>query len=417
MRTRNHFCMILIVAALLLSACQPVLLLEETASDATEPTAAPLYAARGSFGVGYQLLVHGAESERPLEIHSWYPAQIPADAIEEVMYDVKLKDATWAPEAPPVSHGRALRDAAPDNAEGAYPLVVLSHGFTLSPIWYSNLAEHYASHGFIVLAPEHTEQFDPTFGDMWKTLIDRPQDVTQTLDYAEALTAPDGTLAGLIDMGHVAVVGHSYGGYTALAAAGARYDWATYTERCGQVPADDPLALFCMPVAPMGAEMANRAGLDAMPDGLWPSMGDPRVTAIIPMAGDSYLFDRAGLENITVPMMVMSGSADTGTPMDWGAQPAYDHAASEQKTLVALEGAEHMVFSTLCENQPWLSEHPYSVYFCTDPAWDKAQALDLIHHFSTAFLLDTLGGDAAAHEALLPGAAQFPGIEYTTTLE
>ena len=163
--------------------------------------------------------------------------------------------------------------------------------------------------------------------------------------------------------------------------------------------------------------MAARAGLNETPKGLWPSFGDPRVTVIIPMAGDSYLFDHAGLSNITVPMMAITGSADTGTPLEWGAKPAYAHAASTQKALVILEGGEHMLFTTPCENQPWISDHPYADYFCTDPAWDKAEALDLIQHFSTAFLLATLKDDPAAHALLLPDAVQIPGINYTTTLQ
>ena len=163
--------------------------------------------------------------------------------------------------------------------------------------------------------------------------------------------------------------------------------------------------------------MAARAGLDPMPQGLWPSMGDPRVTAIIPMAGDSYLFDKAGLSKITIPMMAMGGTADTGTPYGWGVKPAYDHASSTQKALVAFMGGEHFIFETPCENEPWIVEHPVYGWFCFDPVWDKTRVLDLINHFSTAFLLDTLKGDEAAHAALLPDAVNFPGIEYTTTLQ
>ncbi len=33
------------------------------------------------------------------------------------------------------------------------------------------------------------------------------------------------------------------------------------------------------------------------------------------------------------------------------------------------------------------------------------------------FLLDTLKGDQAAHAALRPDAAMFPGIEYSSTLQ
>jgi predicted dienelactone hydrolase len=156
---------------------------------------------------------------------------------------------------------------------------------------------------------------------------------------------------------------------------------------------------------------------NAIPAGLWPSFGDPRVKAIIPMAGDAYLFDQDGLSKITVPMLAMGGTADTGTPYEWGAQLAYEHVASTQKTLVGFVGAEHMIFTTPCENQLWMRDHPASGFFCLDPVWDRDRALDLIHHFSTAFLLDTLKADPAAHAALLPDAVNFPGVEYTTTLQ
>lgn len=394
-------------------ACQPLQApaVEEARSEL------PTYAARGSLGVGFQTLTSGSEREGALTIYSWYPALVPAGEEETIEYAVTLKDSTWQSATPPVAHGHALRDAAVDDAQGPYPLIVLSHGFMLSPAWYHTLAEQYASYGFVVLAPDHPEQFDPTFGDMWRTLIDRPADVTRTLDFAEELSAPEGAMAGLIDMENVAVVGHSYGGYTALAAAGAQYDMAAYKARCAELAADDPLTFFCAPIVPMEAEMAARAGLDSVPDGLWPSFGDPRVTAVLPMAGDSYLFDQAGLAQVSVPMMAISGGADTGTPLDWGTQPAYDFAASAQKALVLLQGGEHMLFTTPCENQPWLSEHPYHDYFCADPAWERTQALDLIHHYSTAFLLATLKGDQTAHAALTTETAQFPGIDYATTLQ
>ncbi|MEZ4865557.1 MAG: alpha/beta fold hydrolase [Caldilineaceae bacterium] len=404
--------LVTLLAGLLLMACQPI---QAPAAEESRPNR-PTYAARGPFGVGFQILINEAESGNGLEIQSWYPALVPASAEETIDYAVTLKDSTWQPTTQPIAHGHALRNAAIDASRGPYPLVVLSHGFMLSPAWYHTLAEHFASYGFIVLAPDHPEEFDPTFDEMWKTLIDRPAAVTATLDYAEALAAPGGAMAGLINMANVAVVGHSYGGYTALAAAGAQYDMAAYKARCATLEVDDPLTFFCLPIVPNETAMAERAGLAAVPDGLWPSFGDPRVTAIIPMAGDSYLFDEAGLAQVTVPLMAIAGSADTGTPLDWGAKPAYDHAASTQKSLVVLEGGEHMLFTTPCENQPWLSEHPYYEYFCFDPTWEKAQALDLIHHLSTAFLLDTLKGDPDAHAALLPAVVQFPGVAYTTTL-
>lgn len=408
----------LLFAALLMSACQPIQPVP-TQSESTagiQQSGVQTFAQHGPFGVGYRSLVSEEKGARSLEIHSWYPAVIPADGKEAIEYEVTVKDATWTSSTKPIGYGRALRDATVDAGQAPYPLVIFSHGFSASPVWYNTLVEHYASHGFIVLAPEHSEQFDLALSDMWKALVDRPNDVKQTLDYAERLTAPGGAMAGLIDMANVAVVGHSYGGYTALAMAGAQIDFTAYRDLCAALSADDPRAFLCQPIVPMEAEMAARAGLDPMPAGLWESFGDPRVKAIIPMAGDAYHFGEAGLSKITIPMLVIGGTADTGTPFDWGSRLAYDFAASEQKTLVGFEGAEHMIFSTPCESQPWLQEHPYAAGICTDPVWDKTLALDLIHHFSTAFLIDMLKGDQAAHNALLPDAVQFPGIEYQTTL-
>jgi predicted dienelactone hydrolase len=404
-------------------ACQPIQITakEQTIPQELRPDTPP-YAAHGPFAVGYKPLVIGAGTEHPLEVSLWYPALNPTGGKEEITYDIKLRDTTFSTNLPKVIYGHALLNADIDTALGPYPLVVFSPGYSANAAWYSNLLEHYASYGFIILAPEHTEHLtladlssDPfTLNDLWTASIDRPLAIKQTLDYAEQLTAAGGDLAGLIDMQHVAVVGHSYGGYTALAMAGAQYDLAAFNARCAQLPADD---LNCDSIVPKEAEMAAYAGLDPMPEGLWPSMGDPRVTAIIPMAGDSWIFDKAGLSKITIPMMAMGGTADTGTPYGWGVKPAYDHASSAQKALVTFVGGEHFIFVTPCENKPWTVDSPLYGWFCFDPVWDKTRGLDLIDHFSTAFLLDTLKGDEAAHAALLPDAVNFPGIEYTTTMK
>lgn len=413
-----------LLLALLLSACQPVRPVPAQPPAGLRPDA-PTYAVHGPFAVGYKAVVIGAGTAHPLEGSLWYPALNPTGRQEEITYAIKQKDTTWSTDKPKIIYGRALLNAAIDAAQGPYPLVVWSPGFPANTTWNSSLLEHYASYGFIILSPEHIEGLYPSdfasdpivISDLWKTSIDRPLDIKQALDYAEQLTAAGGALAGLIDMQHVAVAGHSYGGYTTLAMAGAQYDLAALNARCAQLPADDPNTYLCASIVPKEAEMAARAGLDPMPQGLWPSLGDTRVTAILPMAGDSWLFDKAGLAKITIPMMAMGGTADTSTPYLWGAKPAYDNASSAQKALVTFVGGEHLIFGTPCENEPWIVDHPAYGFFCFDPVWEKKRVLDLIDHFSTAFLLDTLKGDKKAHAALLPDAVNFPGIEYATTMK
>jgi predicted dienelactone hydrolase len=290
-------------------------------------------------------------------------------------------------------------------------LVILSHGFSLGRTGYAWLAEHLASHGFVVVAPQHYELVDETLSDFWRASITRPQEIHVVLDYVEAQSA-DGEFAGLIDTERVAVVGHSYGGYTALAMAGARIDIDGMTSLCETAEQEaDPNAWLCGMVLPYVADMAELAGFDAMPEGLWPSWSDERVDAIVSMAGDAYFFNEAGLAEITVPVMAMGGTADTGTPFAWGTEPTYDYVSSTTKAQVAFEDAEHMIFGATCEALPFFVEIGFDAY-CSDPIWDVEQAHDLAQHFVTAFLLTELMQDPDAANMLSLDNVNFDGITY-----
>jgi predicted dienelactone hydrolase len=295
--------------------------------------------------------------------------------------------------------------------------VVFSHGFSLSPIVYSALVEHYASNGFIVLAPEHNERFVGEATTFPSELIDRPVDVSRTIDFAESLNKPGGPFDGLIDLDAIAAVGHSYGGYTALAAAGASYDFTAYKARCATVSADDPLNFFCGPIVPNEAAMAAQAGLTQTPSGVWPSAGDRRVKAAISMAGDAYLFDKRGLAELTVPVMSLGGTVDDGTPYTWGARLTYDSAGSDDNTLITFPGANHMVFLDSCDTMAWVDNSAYRDALCNDPIWGSDRPLDVVAHYTTAFLRSSLNSDPSARAALTGQQPTVDNVEYETTMQ
>lgn len=363
----------------------PFLLTACASKPADEADPATRYVPRGAHATGYRVVQHG-----DLAIKTWYPAS--GDDTADISYDVVLKFPGF-PADPVAITGTALADAPV--AEGdPYPLVVLSHGFGLNPEWYHRLGEHLASHGFAVFAPEHIES--DWFTDAVPATISRPLDVSDAIDAAAALD--------WVDADHVAVVGHSYGGFTALAAAGARLDPSSLVSRCeGET---DPMvsAYFCDTFIGSEDALAADLGLDAVPDGLWPSMGDPRVDAIVAMAGDAYLFGEDGLAAVEIPAMLLGGTADTGTPWAWGAQLAHDSVSSDTRALVELVGAEHMIATAECADMPFTEAMPeeFRAYMCQDPAWDKADGLDVINHMTTAWLKHTLLGDADAADALAP---------------
>ena len=386
-----------------------------TSATARTSTSALTWAGRGRHAVGYRVFTTTGAQQQLLTLRAWYPARRPADKRPAtVTYSAPNKfDEKITPGKEITSVGTALANDRPKRIGRPYPLVVFSHGYSLSPIVYSAMVEHYASQGYVVLAPEHNESFDGSLTGFWEELIDRPIDIHRTIDYAELLNKPGAPLAGLIDLDKIAVVGHSYGGYTALAAAGARFDFAAYKTRCAALAADDPLNFFCAPIT-NESDMAKRAGLDDVPSGLWPSFGDPRVKAAISMAGDAYVFDQRGLAKLKVPIMVMGGTVDDGTPYTWGAKLTYDHAGSKKKALIAFPGAGHMLFVDPCDKLPWTQNSVYRDGICTDAVWGTHRPLDIVMHYTTAFLRDTLNADPKARASLTRKQPRLNNVKYQT---
>ena len=370
---------------------------------------APPYGARGPHVVGTQDLV--IDGETPLVVTVWYPTLNDEGAEEAIMYPYETNPDMLQGMAPTVA-GRAISNAPYDLSAGPYPLVILSHGYSLGRTAYAWLAEHLASHGFVVIAPQHYEQVDETLGDFWRGAITRPQEVLTVLDYVDEQVTSGGTLEALIDTDLVAVIGHSYGGYTSLAMAGARFDIEGMEALCETAhDAGDPNAWLCDLIVLHVADMAELAGLDSIPDDLWPGWGDPRVDAIVSMAGDAYFFGQTGLAEITVPVMALGGTGDTGTPYMWGTHPTYEYVSSPTKARVAFANAEHMIFGATCEALPWFAEIGFYAY-CSDPVWDVNRTHDLVNHFAMAFLLAELTQDTDAAAALAPEVVEFPGVTY-----
>jgi predicted dienelactone hydrolase len=368
------------------------------------------YSARGPYQVGTRKLV--IDGERLLAGTLWYPASPPGGGDETRLtyaYELKLF-APLGTLAIATHEGEATRNAPYDPSAAPYPLVVLSPGYAIGSTSYAWLAEHLASYGLIVVSPEHEEELNP--GRIWRSTITRPQDVRRLLAYVDNQVAPGGAFEGLVDRTRLAVIGHSYGGYTALAAAGARLDTNAFEARCrAEYAADGANTWLCDALVPHLAEMAELAGLDDAPAALWPAWAAPGVDAIVSMAGDAYLFDERGLAEITVPVMAIGGTSDTDTPFTWGTQPTYEFASSARKAEIALRDAGHMIFTGPCDRMRRIMKI-LPGGFCSDRGWDRHRAQALIRHFTTAFLLAELKADDAAATALAPNNTNFADLSY-----
>ena len=117
----------------------------------------------------------------------------------------------------PFTLGLAL--GAPVAGE-ALPLVVISHGTGSTPWLHRDLAAHLARAGFVAALVQHpgNTRGDDGLAHTVVNLVNRPRHIRLVIDAAYA----DDELGAHLARGRVGVVGHSLGGYTALAIAGGK---------------------------------------------------------------------------------------------------------------------------------------------------------------------------------------------------
>ncbi len=271
----------------------------------------------GPFAVGYRTLEVSYTSPagpRELLVHLWYPTEQPGG--EHPVYSGLFPDEASFVDAP---RARPAYD-------GRFPLLVHSHGHLGFAGNSADIMRHFATHGWLAVAPDHTDNTlsmniepRPT-----RHFFERPLDIRASLDAVQALPASD-PLAGLGDVARVAMTGHSFGTYTTWVSGGAAFDLAALEAACegGELPSgectSDELAVF--------AEQ---------------DLSEPRVTVVIPMAGGARdeLFGAAGYDAVDVPVLLMTGSED-----EVGAAALFDRVSDAvDMTWVDIAGGCHQLF-------------------------------------------------------------------------
>ncbi len=274
---------------------------EAAGSSTTEAPAAPTVAElaeRGEHGVGSLAL--DLDGRR---VVVWYPAADPGAGVDKPTdtFDItSLLSPELQAQVPAevrVQYPVAAAAGA-DPADGAFPLVLFSHGFAGFPEQSVDLVTHLASWGYVVAAPDHVER---SLGGLLGTAAQGvtpstdPEVLAATLDLVTTEAGTAGSpLEGLVDLDRVAVAGHSAG-------AGATYRTAAT---------------------------------------------DDRIDAFIAYSLGSGSDDNPLGDAPTVPGMVMAGLDDETIPVD-ATRDAYGTLTGD-RYLVEVAQSGHLVFSDLC---------------------------------------------------------------------
>ncbi len=315
----------------------------------------------GPWGVGHASFTatDASRADRELITDIWYPVDASTAGRERSVYPVTPDIAITADIAV---------DGLTPSAQKFRHLLVFSHGFDGSNTQSAPLMEVLASHGFIVVAPEHTGNTSNSdfIVSEQQAAIDRVPDLRFIIDImlARARTVDD-AFYQRIHPTRVGVLGHQFGG-----------------------------------AATMGMEL-----------GFGGAEADPRVVAILPVSADvsADSFTEEQLASVAIPTLLMGGSEDTTIPIEINERAFSAISGSQPVYRVDLVGAGHSHFTEACALgdeliargsgiDSWSSigfaglVEPYS-QTCTGDAFSIDEAVRLQNLYSVAFFKTHLSGD------------------------
>lgn len=342
---------------------------------ATAPSEWEAFQASGPYLTGSTTLV----LEKGPSVEVWYPVT-PTDGLEtaDVTYDVRdfvpeSIRAILTGDAPATYTFSGVRDG--EVADGVFPVVLFSHGFTGMRLQSTFLTSHLASWGMIVVSPDHPSR--DLAGVLGGTASGDRADAVDDLLSALELVLADPVLGAHADAEQVAALGHSAGGGTVLAAA-----------------------------------------------------ADPRIDGYVSMASGAFAPEGQTAELPAKPSFFMAGSVDAVVTAEEATRPAYE-AAPSPSALWVLDGVGHNGFDDFCtfgngtgiigvaeasglgallDAQPQL--RALGEDGCVAPAVAVDTTFPIVRHAVTAWLRQLFGTDAVAS-----GIASVPAGTYSVEVE
>jgi predicted dienelactone hydrolase len=369
---------IMITTATLLGLSANALSAEQLYDSAEAPI--PALAAEGEYGVGVRTIDvtnkaqldtadFNSKKDRKLTLELWYPTPN-LELEQKTSYDNETRTGI-----PFSVQGNAIRNAAFDDDLGKFPLVIISHGYTGYRTMMFYLAEHLASHGYVVAGIDHTDStnidvdFSKNAGAGFpSTLYNRARDQQFVLDYL-ADTAP---FTNNIDSSSASIIGYSMGGYGAINTAGGCYNFsAEKLEKLGFTTGHEETMAGLLNSCNGGSETT-----------------DPRWKSLItfaPWGGIQGIFDEQSLQKITIPSLFIGGDLDSISGYEDGVKKLYSSLGAKDKYFMVYKNAHHNTAPHPAPDVALNGVELDSGHY-VEPNWDTQTINHINEHMVLAFL-------------------------------
>ena len=255
------------------------------------------------------------------------------------------------------------------------PLIVLSHGYTGYRSQFFYLAEHLASHGYVVASIDHTDSTNAHVdfanapgGGFMSTLLNRARDQQAVLD---SLTTEDSVWSTLIDAQAAAVIGFSMGGYGALNTVGGCYDFSPEFLAGFQLSGDQAKHVQSL----LNSCNAGREKTDAA----WRA-----AVAIAPWGGEQGVHAPEALQKLSLPILYIAGENDDVSGYEKGVAKLFKQTGSSDKAMLVFENARHNLAIHPAPQAAYDNDFDIGHYF--EPAWSTETINRVTQHMILAFL-------------------------------
>jgi dienelactone hydrolase len=325
-----------------------------------------LPAPTGSFGIGREAAIltdptrpeiHTAASGdvRQVRVVAWFPVADAASSGSDYLVDLDAIDdgLVASGELGPLevaglrfARSNVRAGATVSQAQGSWPVLLLSPGNATNVEFYGTLAEELASHGYVVIGLDHPYQVTAVALDGGDVAVyegdgspaalgapdgraatrigERVADIRFVLDRLEAGSMDLASLGGRLDLERIGILGHSNGGVAAAEACAVDARLAACLNIDGQL-AGGPFSAAENPVAPTKPFMYLTKETELHPRlaDLFEAGGQGTYRVVVPAANHDQFADGPRFEPRLLPL---NGAADNVLTVSRGFAVAFfDH--------------------------------------------------------------------------------------------